>query len=245
MNKLLKTSLLAIFFLVFLSLFQAKSKDIKVLKVYTFNRPPLYIVKGNKFFGILVEKIKKILDKAKINYKFIEMPPARILHQLKIEVNACSIGWLKNKEREKSYIYSKPFFIENNYFIIVMRKNLNPEYKNLFKSPFFTIALVKGFSYGDEIDKLLANSKIKKFRIPNANAKMLLKMVKNNRVDMTIVSREEAEAFLKDSEFENSIKLIPFNERNCIKRYIIFSKKTDRDIIKRINNAIDDLENKE
>ena len=220
---------------------QGKSKNTVILKVYTFNRPPLYIVKNNTFSGILVEKTRKILDKAGVSYKFIAMPPARILKTLRRERNACSIGWFKTKEREKLFIYSKPICSQSDYFVVAARKNLNSNFSKIIKSPLFSIALVNGFSYGEEIDNMLKNSKIRKFYIPNPDAKKLLLLVKSKRVDFAILSQEEAQFHLKQDGFKNDIKLIPFKKKTTIKRYIIFSKKTDRRIIEKINRAIEDL----
>ena len=228
-----------IFVNVFLSF--GKTENLIILKVYTFNRPPLYIVSNNNFSGTLVEKAKKIFEKAGISYKFIEMPPARILHYLSKEKNACSIGWFKTEERENRFIYSKPIHIESQCFIMATRKNLNVEPEKILNSPLFSIALVKGFYYGDEINNILKNSKIRKFYVPKPDAEKLLLMVKNRRVDLAIISKEEAQFLLKKKGFQNSIKLYPFKENIKVKRYIIFSKQTDREIIEKINRAIGEV----
>ena len=209
------------------------------LKVYVFHRPPLYIVKPNGYSGILVEKAKKIFKKAGIDYSFITMPPARILNTLEKEKNACSIGWLKTKEREKRFVFSKPIYVKNDFFVFAVRKDFDKNIKMLLNSPKYTILLVRGFSYGEQIDKLLKQSKAKKFRTLS-NAKNLLLMVKNRRGDCAIISKDEADFWLKDPAFKNSIKLIPFKEKNKIKRYLIFSKQTDRKIIEKINRAIEE-----
>jgi len=210
------------------------------LKVYLFHRPPFYIAKPHGYSGILVEKAKEIFKKAGIDYSFITMPPARILNTLEKEKNACSIGWLKTKEREKKFIFSKPIYIEDNFFVFAVRKDFNKDIKSLLDSPKNTILLVRGFSYGENIDKLLRQSKIRKFWTVSC-ARNLLLMVKNRRGDCTIISKDEADFWLKDPIFKDSIKLIPFKQKKKIKRYLIFSKYTDKKIIEKINKAIEDL----
>ena len=239
--KTLSVKTILLIFVFYLTSFPLRSENIVILKVYTFNRPPLYTVKNNKFSGTLVDKTRKIFDKAGISYKFVQMPPKRILYKLTKEKNACSIGWFKTKEREKLFIYSKPICSESDYFIIAAKKSLNADFTHILKSPLFSIALVNGFSYGDEIDNMLKNSKIKKFYVPDADARKLLLMIKNNRVDLAILSKEEAEFFLNKDGLKNDIKLIPFREKIIIKRYIILKKKTDKKIIERINKAIEQL----
>ena len=240
----MKKLILKITFLVLVicfSPFSLNSKDIVILKVYTFNRPPLYIVKNNKFSGILVEKTRKILDKAGINYKFISMPPSRILHTLQSDKNACSIGWLKTEKREKVFIFSKPIYSESDYFVIATRKNMKVGFKEALNNTHFAIALIKGFSYGKDLDEMLKNSKIKKFYIPNPDPEKLLLMIENNRVDFAVLCKEEGNFLLGKEDFKKTIKLIHIQKKIVIKRYIIFSKKTDKQIIDRINKAIEQL----
>ncbi len=242
MRTIKKTAIIALVFfnLIFLNSL-CKNRDIVILNVYTFNRPPLYIVQKNRFSGILIEKARKIFDQAGINYKFIEIPPARILNHLSKEKNACSIGWFKTPKRQKRFIFSKPIYSENSPFVFVIRKNLkiNPEKALNFSS--FSIVLVKGFSYGETIDKKLSKSKIKKFYVPKADGRKILLILKNKRADISILTRKEAQFLVKKSEFKDSIKIIPFNEKTAIYRYIIFSKKTDKTIIEKINKAIEEL----
>ena len=239
-----RIALLIISIIIISFVFVASSREygkLIILKVYIFNRPPLYVVKNNKFSGTLVEKTKKILDKAMLSYKFINMPPARILHELQRESNACSIGWFNTARREKKFIYSKPIYSESNYFLIAVRAGFSHDSKEVLNSPRNTIALIKGFSYGENIDKLLSKSKIKKFYVLKPDAEKLLLMVKNKRVDATIISKEEADYLFKKDDFSEELDLLEFKEKFTIKRYLIFSRKTDKQIIEKINQAIEKL----
>ncbi len=212
----------------------------KTLKVYIFHRPPLYIAKGNKIGGIIVDISKQIFEKAGIKYRFIVYPPKRILITLKREKNACSLGWFKTKPREENYVFSKPIYCEGKTLFLVARKNSPNNPKFILNSPRKSIVLIQGFSYGESVDKLLRKSPVKKLKI-TGSTKQLLLIVLNKRADCTILSKNEVKRYFdKYPLFSKKLKAIPLSEKEEIHRYIIFSKNTDKEIIEKINKAIEE-----
>jgi len=93
-----------------------------------------------------------------------------------------------------------------------------------------------GYSYGSYLDSKIEEYQPEMERTTGENINML-NMVYNRRSDYFFIAPEEAENPIELSEYDQSdFKLIQFSDiPDGEKRYIIFSKQVDDEIIRRIN----------
>ncbi len=218
----------------------------RCLTIYYYDRPPYYFTDSFGIaHGIIIDKVRKILDIAKLKYKFENVPVKRVFYLLIADEYACSPGWYKTKERIKKFKYTLPIYQSEPSVVVINYKKCkklkcpkNISIKKLLKSRMI-LGLISGFKYGDIID-----SAIKKYN-PNVNSytvsvDTILKMVARGRVDYTFVSKENINyLFNKNPELKRKLKIIGIKEiKKGSNRYIICSKKVSDRIIEKINKAI-------
>ncbi len=233
-----------IIILALLNTYLLLSQD-KILKVYYFERMPYYYTDKNGIpKGIIIDRMKKILEKAKIKYSLQSLPVKRILLLLEEDCYACSPGWFKTEERLRKFKYTLPIF-QSKKFVGIFNKNINIKdnisLRNLFASN-YKLGLIDGFNYGPIIEKYLKKYKPKIIRI-STKPNNLIKMVALKRIDYTFFSLEQAKEFLRlHPDFGKNLKIISIKEISSgIKRYIICSKKVNEKLIIKMNKAIKEL----
>lgn len=193
--------------------------------------------------GFLIEITERIFNLANIYHIYICETPKRILEIVKREKNALSVGWFKTKEREIKYSFSS-FIYQDQPLVVVInrfkRKLLKeePSLKEVLLSDLL-LGTIDGFSYGEIIDFSILKYNPRKVTFPYI-CENILKLVANLRCDYTFMSFEEASWLLKRDHYLSSklaiikIKDIPFSN----KRYLIFNKHVDKNVLFRINKAI-------
>jgi uncharacterized protein (TIGR02285 family) len=198
---------------------------------YVFPLPPLYIPDGpGKGEGIVDLALQRHLIPGLPGYqhKLIHVPLKRLELMLKDESNACALGLFKNAEREKTMVFSTPFFAQIPPGAMIPRSQiaqLRPylaagdklNLSKLLEDEILTIGVQSGRSYGAAIDELLQAHKGKKNiffnSAPNA-AKSLFQMNALGRVSLILGYPYEAN-FLnnRDSADFVDLKFYPLQEQ--------------------------------
>ncbi|OHD17258.1 MAG: hypothetical protein A2086_11245 [Spirochaetes bacterium GWD1_27_9] len=230
--------------LLFLFISLAFSQD-KELKVYYFPRPPLYINNNNNAEGFVVEIVKNILNNAKINYVFVEMPNKRIEENIKTGEYGCGIGWFKKPEREEFAIFSQPIYKDLKTVIIVNigKSNIignSTTLEKLLKSN-LKMGVIDGFSYGKWVDDSIVkyNPNLEKQTVEMAR---LVNMIAEARLDYTLMGKEEAMYYVNLSKSKEKLKIIDLVDApEGNQRYIMFSKSVSKDLIEKVNKSITDF----
>jgi len=131
------------------------------LTVSYLERPPYYFTENEKAGGFLIDLSGKIFKKAGIEVEFVEMPPKRIMAEIKRKDNFhCSVGWFKKAERERFAKFSRPIYQNKPIVILTAKKNeaLFSKYKTLkevFSDKSLLLGVMADFSYGEYIDNLI------------------------------------------------------------------------------------------
>lgn len=217
----------------------------EVITVSYLDRPPYYYTKGGKPRGFLIELSKYIFLDAGIKVVFKEMPPKRIMHELKNRYSLhCSVGWFKKKEREAFAKFSLPIYQNKPIEILTTKKN-KPLFKNytelkqVFLDKGLSMGTISTFSYGVYIDKLMKEFSPNFFGL-TVEQSTLPKLISKGRISYMLIAPEECDILIRNAGFRRdkflSIKMADIPEGN--KRYLIFNKNIRDDIIKRVNLSI-------
>lgn len=218
------------------------------ITVSYLNRPPYYYTYNKKPAGLLIKIQQKIFKKAKLTSKYRQIPPQRILFELKnLKIPYCSIGWFKTTQREKFAQFSLPIWQDNPSIIMYLRSAKEKftevhSFHQLIKMKNLIPGIIEGFSYGEVIDDLLDEQNKHVLTIPT-NQKDLVKMLAAGRMDYIIVAPEEVDSLLQNADLDKSLFIIrhfadiPMGN----KRYIICNRQVRAKDLDRINQAIKTL----
>jgi len=218
------------------------------LTVLYFDRPPYYLTLGGRPGGFLVDLTSRILIDAGVPHEFQEMPPKRILEALRSPKGSfCSIGWFKTLERERFAVFSHPIYQDRPFVAVFLKHGrVRPPAVDSLKALCSRADLVLGvnaaFSYGQAVDAILDKAASPPLNV-NVSQEQLMRMLAAQRFDYMLANPEEigaltALAGLKEADLE-VVRLDDVPRGNL--RYLMFSKDTPAETIRRVNAAIDRL----
>ncbi|WP_163834005.1 type 2 periplasmic-binding domain-containing protein [Spartinivicinus ruber] len=181
---------------------QAPAKD-QPIEIYYHERPYYYFIENNKLAGIVGTKAQFILDASGISYRLLPLPAEQQLAVIKNSNNkVCAIGWFRNKQREQFSKYSIPIYqdlpavvITTKFQTKVLKKRTIDE---LLSDKQFIIGIKSGYSYGDFLDKKLAQHTPKAV-FTEKDSLGMLSMLKNNQINYFISAYEEAYNLIEDN----------------------------------------------
>nr|WP_206486453.1 transporter substrate-binding domain-containing protein [Thalassotalea sp. G2M2-11] len=142
---------------------QVKASE-QPLHVMFLQRAPFSFHVNDQPQGVLIDVINEVSQQQNIKIKYQQVESwFDLLKALKRNVNACSLGPYKTKQRELDYKYSDAIYQEAPYLVIANTKvakkfGVSVSLDELFASH-FVFGAQKGFSYGEYVDKKLANKK--------------------------------------------------------------------------------------
>lgn len=215
------------------------------LTAYFVERVPFcYTDDKGEFKGLVIDRVRVAFEKAGISFKFKPLPAKRHMKYLEANKdNFCTIGWYKNEKREKIAKYSE--YIYQNKTRIALAAADNNKIKSgrtvdeVFQNKNLTLLLKDGYSYGGFIDGKISKYNPVMLKLIYDSDHMI-KMIHNHRADYYFTSEEEAERLIPKAGFKREdFKYIRFSNMPVgLKRYILYSKKVDNDLIKKVDEAI-------
>lgn len=176
----------------------------------TYHRPPGIIKTGAHDGQGFVQKSLDLIIKELPEYQH-EMPLttlARSLSDMKAGRFVCHPALFKTAEREKFMYFSQASMINPTSRIVAHDKKIEPLVRNgavdlaqLLQQANMTFALVKGRSYTQPIDDILAQylNKNVLFEMTSTDLEPLFKMVALGRIDVTIAYPFEVNYYIKNS----------------------------------------------
>lgn len=214
------------------------------LKVYYFQRPPLYLTQADGSpSGFLVEIVKLVFTEAGIDYRFEELPALRIESLLKGTEFACGIGWFKRPERETWATFSEPIYRDLPSVALVQARKApllgpHPSLAALLNSGLL-LGVIEGFSYGTEADQAIATLHPRTFRLVGQQSQLLM-MAASGRIDYFLIGHEEARYLLEANPgLAAHLRIVSIDDATAgNNRYLMFSKGVDAPTILRMNQAI-------
>ncbi|HUX41689.1 MAG TPA: transporter substrate-binding domain-containing protein [Rectinemataceae bacterium] len=217
------------------------------LDVYYFPRPPLYTANADGSAGGFLNEIAKlVLDEAKIPYRLVEIPSARVELAVKNREYAAGLGWFKNPEREQWANFSAPIYQDRPLVAVVNKAKAGPfgaeaRIDQLLGTG-LTLGTIRGFSYGSFADGAIErlHPSIESIVGPQSS---LIQMVARGRADLLLLGMEEAGYLMEhDPNMAASLKIVRISDAPAGSlRYFMFSKSVDSSVIERIDAAIEKI----
>ncbi|MFZ6653838.1 TIGR02285 family protein [Undibacterium sp. TJN19] len=194
-----------------------------VITWYTYQLPPLYIQEGpDKGQGIIDLALQRHLIPGMPGYqhKIVNVPLKRLELMLKEDPTACALGLLKKPEREKTMLFSSPFFAQippGAMLPAALVSQLKPylragdklSLRDLLADENLVVGVHNGRSYGAGIDEMLLSYADKKNVYINSTtnpAKSLFQMNALGRVNLMLGFPYEA-SFLNEKDTADFIDL--------------------------------------
>ncbi|MFO7989178.1 MAG: substrate-binding periplasmic protein [Thermodesulfobacteriota bacterium] len=207
-------------------------------------RPPYYVTGPLGIYGLCVDPVKKAFSAADIGVEWVKMPAARQLEMLKSNAkNICAIGWFKNPERKKFAVYSHAIYQDKPMIALARSDNLRlisqRSLAQTLENEAVTLLRKDGYSYGQYIDDMILKHGPRQ-EITTAENIGMLKILHDGLADYFFISEEEAAELIHTSGLlADTFQFIRFTDVPAgNKRYLLFSKSTDKRIVDRVDAAI-------
>lgn len=181
-----------------------------------------------KFFNVIKDRLG---DNIKINFKPMPFVSGMDLAQSGL---VGLVGVFKNSSREKIYNFSDALFEEK--VTVYVQKGKSFEFANLKDLRGKTLALVKGYSYGNQVDRAKAK-KYFNYILTDSDTDSF-KVLLSGRVHAILVDDIVANRIIYKLEINDKIEKLKMaaGENST---YLIWAKKLDRaDFFKRFNEAL-------
>ena len=212
------------------------------------DKPPYSYTEGGKPAGFLMERTFRLLVRAGIDARYAEVPIRRTLQHLQANQSAlCSPGLYKNPEREAFARFSLPIHRDKPQVVlahdsVAARIRAMPRVAQLFADASLQPGLLEGVSYGQQLDRYLANAARTPVRAQLAPLQ-LARMVAARRVDYMLIDEEDLGWLRRDPEFTHlpltrvEFADIPRGEL----RYLACSRQVTPQTMERLDQAIRSL----
>jgi len=121
------------------------------VSILYINYPPYYVNEGDEPKGLLISKVKNLMEKAGFKADFSCYPSKRILDAIRHGEKVASIGWFKTKERESYARFSLPIYTNKAVGVFALTEVANKlsvfsSLKAIMQSRQFTLGLIAGHS---------------------------------------------------------------------------------------------------
>ena len=178
------------------------------------------------------------------SFRWEKTPAKRQLNILKENRSrACLIGWFKNLEREKFARYSHPIYRDKSFIALGRADNPQLISNGALDATLLNSGLVllrkNGYSYGKLLDTMILKLGPRQ-KMTSAENIGMLKIIHSGGADYFFISEEEAmQLILTSGLLKTDFKTIRFsNMPGGNKRYLLFSKQVENQVIDQINSAI-------
>ncbi|MBT0663710.1 transporter substrate-binding domain-containing protein [Geobacter pelophilus] len=216
------------------------------LKMAFRDKPPYSYLENGVQKGFLLERTQRILSRAKIESKFIILPPKRIFQDIQNNVEpVCSFGWYKIPEREKYARFSIPMHQDRPHVILASPNSAqkllrHKTLKNVMADSTLLLAVADGVSYGPELDTMIAAFPGKVDKALQSPLQVAKKLA-INRADLMFIDQDDYDYLMEtNAEFKSTgtVRITYPDLPAGLKRYILCSQKVDEGVMRKINAAI-------
>jgi uncharacterized protein (TIGR02285 family) len=210
------------------------------------DKPPYSFVENGVAKGFLLERTRRVLNRAGIKAEFREMPPKRIFLEIeKNEQNICSFGWYKLTERERYARYSVPLHQDRPHVVLAGPRSAGAirkyaSLKGLLSDQALVLAGADGVSYGAELDAMIntfAGRVDRTLQSPQEIAKKLAA----KRADFMLIDQDDYDYLtISNADFRSDdlVRIEYPDMPSGLKRYILCSQQVGDETMRRINAAI-------
>lgn len=195
-------------------------------------------------YGLCADPAKAAFEKAGVSLHWQKTPAKRQLDILKANTSKdCLLGWFKNPAREEFAKFSLCIYQDKPTIALARSDNAKIvsgiSLEGILSNPELMLLRKNGYSYGQFVDTKISELHPKQ-EITHAENMGMIKMIHSKRADYFFISEEEAKELTTSSGLPQAdFKFIRFsNMPNGNKRYLLFSKKVNDEVIEAINVAI-------
>lgn len=216
-----------------------------VLMVYR-DKPPYSYVDNGVAKGFLLERTRRIMQRAGIESQFREIPPKRIFLEIQRDEQAiCSFGWYKIAEREQYARFSAPMHQDRPHVVLAGPRSVDAvrrhaSLKSLMSDASLIVAGADGVSYGADLDLMISKFAGKRdFTLQSPL--QVVKKIAAQRADFMFIDQEDLDYLTESSADFRRDGLVRIEYADMpagLKRHILCSHRVSEDAMRRINAAI-------
>lgn len=193
--------------------------------------------------GFLIERLQQIMAHSGTSYRLEARPPNRALQELRLDPAAnCSLGWFRNAEREGFAHFSLPLYHDRPLIAVALRDSAaglsGKGLAGILAENGIRVGAVAGYSYGEEVDRMLAplGDRVDRAPSPASNLAKLaagrfhIALFNSEELDHLLVLSPELEGRLQRIELKN----VPPGKA----RHLMCSRHLPAETMARIDRAI-------
>ena len=214
--------------------------------LYTARAPYMAPNASGEVTGLTADPTAYALKKARIPFKWVEVPSARQIVMIKEnKARLAGLGWYKNPEREGFAKFSTPLYQDKQIAVLARKDNqkiaLAKTVEQLLSNKDIVLLAKSGYSYGKFLDERIAQHQPSISLVTVENLSMIL-MIDACRADYMFISPEEADVAINMAKVHpEDLQLVTLPDMPPgEKRYLMFSKLVDDDTIKLISKYMDE-----
>lgn len=190
---------------------------------------PFEYLEKNEIVGFDIDLLNAISKETGIEFKIKDMAFDGLLPALQTKkVDLVIAGMTATPEREKTVLFSKPYFTAKQ--VIITKKN-NNTLKSFDDLSGKKVGVMLGFT-GDTVVSEIKGAKVERFNAAYA----AIMALNQGKIDAIVLDSEPAKKYIANSK-DLIIADVPAEEED----YAIAVRKTDKDLIEKINAAVDSL----
>ncbi len=226
MKKLVKLlSVLAVSLFISISVF---AKQVVLVGTNAEFAPFEYLEK-NEIVGFDIDLLNAISKETGIEFKIKDMAFDGLLPALQTKkVDLVIAGMTATPEREKAVLFSKPYFTAKQ---VIITKGEDKSLKTFDDLSGKKVGVMLGFT-GDSVVSEIKGAKVERFNAAYA----AIMALNQGKIDAVVLDSEPAKKYIANSK-ELMIADVPAEEEE----YAIAVRKTDKELIEKINVAIDKI----
>ncbi|NEX63166.1 transporter substrate-binding domain-containing protein [Noviherbaspirillum sp. 17J57-3] len=229
----------------FLAVIAAVPAAASTITVAWRDKAPYHYIENGVEQGFLLKRARQIFDNAGVPAEFVQEPAKRIWANFAAGAQSyCSIGWYRLPEREAMVQFSEAFHTDPPHTVLVAPNALaqvkaHRTLASLLKDKDLVLGVVDGVSYGPELDAMIKASQNQIDR-KTVTPALMTRSVAVSRVSYMFIDRADWEYFNeRDDNMRKTIQLDLPDMPQGLNRYITCSKDVPRDVMQRLNKAID------
>lgn len=212
------------------------------------DKPPYSYTEAGRPAGFLMERTARLLKRAGIEARYVEVPIRRTLQHLQAnQAPICSPGLYKNPEREAFARFTLPIHRDKPHVVLahasaVAQIRAIPRVAQLIADGSLQVGLLDGVSYGQQLDQYLAATARPPVRA-HLTPLQLARMVGARRVDYMLIDEEDLGWLRRDAEFA-PLPLVRIEFADMPRgelRYLACSPQVPAQTLDRLNQAIREL----
>ncbi|GFK95782.1 hypothetical protein NNJEOMEG_03650 [Fundidesulfovibrio magnetotacticus] len=211
-----------------------------------YNERPPYLITGpdGRVRGLTADPAEAALTAANIPHKWVLTPARRQLAMLEQNPGrVCLVGWFRNPEREKIGRFTAPLYKDRPVAALARthdrRFRQGMSVREALGDPTLLLLMKDSYSYGKELDALIAASAVRIEKTAAENVAMA-RMIRAGRAGYMFIAPEEAEELLRGEEFrDGGLTLVTFGDApEGEERHLLCSGQVSAEEIRRIDEAL-------